>query len=115
MNQNQPIDNQELSKQVLAMGTQALDMLRGFGLDQISGEELVDRLPQLGAQAILAQHWVELSRQPAYAACFEVLHFLSSLESEIGYQLLRYGPTSIYEDFKELELAVMHLKKTLQP
>lgn len=110
MNQTPQATRAELTRQVLAMGTQALDLLRRFGREQISAEELVTRLPELGARSVLAEYWGLLIGEPAYAACFEVLQLLSTLESEIGYQLLHYGPTSLFEDFKELELAVKRLK-----
>ncbi len=110
MSQTPQANHEELTRQALAMGTQALDLLRRFGREQISADELVACLLELGARSTLAEYWDLLIGEPALAACFEVLQLLSTLESEIDYQLLRYGPTSLYEDYKELELAVRRLK-----
>lgn len=106
---------EELNRRVLAMADQMLDLLRRFGREQISAEELVAALPEFAARATLAQHWERLTADPALGPCFEVLHLLSSLESEADYQMLRYGPPSLHEDFRELNLAVTRLRKTMQP
>jgi len=107
--------NEDLSRRVLAMGTRALELLGSFGREQISPDELVATLPELAANATLAQYWEQLTVEPGLAACFEVLQLLSSLESEAGYQMQRYGPSSLHEDFRELSLAVARLQKTIQP
>ena len=107
--------HEELNRRVLAMATQMLDLLRTFGREQITADELVAALPEFAAQATLAQYWQQLTEEPGLAACFEVLQLLSSLESEAGYQMLRYGPTSLHDDFRELTLAVARLQKTFQP
>ena len=107
--------HEELNRRVMAMADQALELLRRFGREQISADELVAVLPELAAQATLAQYWQQLTEEPGLGACFEVLQLLSSLESEAGYQMLRYGPTSLHDDFRELSLAVARLQKTFQP
>ena len=106
--------NEDLSRRVLAMGAKALELLSSFGREQISSDELVATLPELAAKATLAQYWEQLTVEPGLEACFEVLQLLSSLESEADYQMLRYGPTSLHEDFRELSQAIARLQKTIQ-
>jgi len=107
--------HEELNRRVLAMATQVLELLRSFGREQITANELVATLPEIAARSALAQHWERLTAEPALSPCFEVLQLLSSLESEADYQMLRYGPPSLHDDFRELSLAVARLRKAIQP
>ncbi|MGQ9599189.1 MAG: hypothetical protein ACUVWZ_07200 [Anaerolineae bacterium] len=106
-----PQGHEDLNQRVLEIGRRALNLLRYYGLEQISTDELITRLPELGAQAVLARHWDLLAGNPAYAASFQVLQLVTTLEAEADYQIRTYGPDSLYEDFRELELAVGRLRK----
>lgn len=108
-------DEETLHRQVLRIGSQALEWLGKFGREQITLEELEQAITHLGAEALLAQNWSRLLQEPALAPCLEVLQLLSSLETELHYQVLRYGPTSLFEDYKELELALARLRRSMLP
>lgn len=106
--------NENLNRRVLAMADKAMELLRSFGCEQVSSEQLVAALPELAAKTTLAQYWEQLTMEPSLAACFEVLQLLGTLETEVAYQVQRYGPTSLHEDFRELKLAVARLQKAVQ-
>lgn len=111
----QPSQEREgLNQQVLAIGRRALNLLRYYGLEQISADELIAQLAELGAQAVLARHWPLLAGNPAHAASFQVLQIVSTLEVEADYQIRSYGPDSLHEDFRELELAVGRLRRAIE-
>jgi len=110
----QPFDTpDELNSQVLEMGTRALKLLRYFGLNQISEDELVTRLPELRARTMLLENWDLLASQHDYGPCLEVLLILSSLESEADHQIRTYGADSLHEDYGELQRAVARLQRSL--
>lgn len=108
-------EEETLYRQVLRIGSQALEWLGKFGREQITLEELEQAITHLGAEALLAQNWSRLLQEPALAPCLEVLQLLSSLETELHYQVLKYGPTSLFEDYKELELALVRLRRSMLP
>ena len=111
-----PVPNTgELRSQALSMGLRTLDVLRRFGLNQVDEGEVLEWLSGLGAREALAERWSQLLADPESGACFETLQLLASLEGEARYQLLRYGPTSLFEDYKELERLVARLRKTAKP
>lgn len=106
-------EEETLHRQVLRLGSLALEWLGKFGREQITAEELANALQGLGAQAVLAKYWGRLVEEPGLAPCMEVLQLLSSLETEFQFQLLRYGFTSFYDDYKELEQALARLRKSM--
>lgn len=108
-------EEETLYRQVLRIGSQALEWLGKFGREQMTLEALEQSLTHLGAEALLAQYWDRLLQEPALAPCLEVLQLLSSLETELHYQVLKYGPTSLFEDYKELELALARLRRSMLP
>lgn len=108
-------EEETLHRQVLRLGSLALEWLGKFGREQITVEELANALQGLGAQAVLAKYWSRLVEEPGLAPCMEVLQLLSSLETEFQFQLLRYGFTSFYDDYKELEQALARLRKSMLP
>ncbi len=108
-------EEEALHRQVLQLGSRVLEWLRRFGCEQMTVEELEKALQGLGAQALLARYWSRLMEDPGLSACLEVLQLLSSLETEFRYQLLRYGVTSLYEDYTELEGALARLRRSMLP
>jgi hypothetical protein len=111
MDETSQVHTEALVNRALAIGTGALDLLRRFGLEQMSAEELIEQLPALGAGAALAEYWPQLTGDRDLAAGLAVLQLVSTLETEARYQLLRYGPTSLHEDFRELSLAVKRINQ----
>lgn len=108
-------EEETLHRQVLRLGSLALEWLGRFGREQMTVEELAEALQGLGAQEMLAKHWSRLVEEPGLSPCLEVLQLLSSLETEFQFQLLRYGYTSFYEDYKELEQALARLRRSMLP
>lgn len=108
-------EEEALHRQVLRLGSQALEWLGRFGREQMTAEELTEALQGMGAQAMLVKYWSRLMGDPRLSPCLEVLQLLSSLETEFHYQLLRYGFTSLYEDYKELEQALARLRRSMRP
>jgi hypothetical protein len=108
-------EEETLHRQVLRLGSLALEWLGRFGREQMTVEELANALQGLGAQAMLAKHWSRLVEEPGLSPCLEVLQLLSSLETEFQFQLLRYGFTSFYDDYKELEQALARLRRSMLP
>ncbi len=74
-------EEETLYRQVLRIGSQALEWLGKFGREQMALEELEQSITHLGAEALLAQYWSRLLQEPALAPCLEVLQLLSSLET----------------------------------
>jgi hypothetical protein len=60
----------------------------------------------------MTRFWDVLTSDPESAPCFEVLQLLSSLESEMDYQIQRYGESSLWDDLTELESAVRRIRKS---
>lgn len=106
-------EREDLNRQALAIGRRALNLLRYHGLEQISADELIAQLAELGAQSVLARYWHLLAGNPAYAASFQVLQIVSTLEAEADYQIRTYGADSLHEDYRELELAVGRLRRVI--
>lgn len=100
----------ELDRLVITVGEQALALFRQFTREQISAMELQARLRELEAGTIMARYWDVLTSDPESVPSFEVLQLLSSLEGEMEYQVQRYGESSLWDDLKELQLAMRRIR-----
>lgn len=106
------LSEEVLYRQVLELGTRVFEWLGLFGREQMTLEELEKRLENVGAEEILAQNWGWLTEKPSHVPCLEVLQLLSSLEKEFHYQVSKYGFTSLFDDYKELESALAKLRQS---
>jgi replicative superfamily II helicase len=103
---------EELNHLTTELGERALALFRQFTSEKASAIELQARLRELDTGPIMTRFWDVLTSDMESAPCFEVLQLLSSLESEMDYQIQRYGESSLWDDLTELESAVRRIRKS---
>lgn len=99
----------EVDRQALAMGQRAFAVIQPFLARQIELDELIARLREIDSAGYLARHWRVLTSRPEAAPALELLQLIAFLPDQAGYQVARYGASSIADDRDQLVSAMRRI------
>lgn len=105
------ISMEEINRQALAVGERAFAVIQAFLARQLTLDELTTRLRETEASDYLAYHWKALTRRPEAAPALEVLQLIAFLPDQAGYQVARYGASSIADDRDQLVSALRRIAR----
>jgi len=110
---NLPADFKELSKSVIKIGNESLEMLQQFLSKHVSKESLVDGLPRLQVEEIMSENWDKLTSDARYVPRWQVLQTLQGLIAELEYQVGEYGESTPYDDFKDIAINLKRIAENV--
>src|SRR5512136_1553652 len=94
--------NREMVADIAQMGMRAAILLKGVLLKKINQETLEWGLGEIHASAIMEKYANTLRANPEYVQLFNLVALVSSLESQLDYQIREYGIDSIKDDLEEI-------------
>lgn len=99
---NLPVENKEISKLIIKIGNESLELIQNFLTKRVSKENLVAGLSRLRVEEIISDNWEKLTSDAGYVPHWQVLQTLQGIMEEFEYQVGEYGESTLYDDFKDI-------------
>lgn len=98
--------NREMIGDITQMGMRAAILLKGVLVKKVNRETLEWGLQEINASALLNKYVETLRANPEYVQLFNLLALVSSLESQLDFQIREYGIDSIKDDLEEINTSL---------
>jgi hypothetical protein len=102
-------EDREMVKEIIRAGVRAAVLLRGVMLQKVNRETLAWGFEELGASSLMAQYFPHLIDRPNLVDLLNILHLVSSLESQWEFQVSEYGLDSLKDDLQEINFSLQQI------
>jgi hypothetical protein len=104
--------DREMIEQITTVGVRAAVLLKGVILEKVNRETLEWGLEELSAFELMNKYYSRLVDEPEYVHLTNLLHLVSSLESQLDYQVREYGLDSLKDDLQEINFSLQQVGKS---
>ena len=102
-------EDQEMVKEIVRAGVRAAILLRGVMLQKVNRETLAWGFEELAATSLMEQYFPHLIDRPNLVDLLNILHLVSSLESQWEFQVSEYGLDSLKDDLHEINFSLQQI------
>jgi hypothetical protein len=101
--------DQEMVKEIIRTGVRAAVLLRGVMLQKVNRETLAWGFEELDASSLIQRYFPDLIDRPNLVELLNILHLVSSLESQWEFQVSEYGLDSLKDDLHEINFSLQQI------
>ena len=102
-------EDREMVTEIIRTGVRAAILLRGVMLQKVNRETLAWGFEELDASSLMERYFPHLMERPNLVDLLNILHLVSSLESQWEFQVSEYGLDSLKDDLHEINFSLQQI------